>query len=104
LSFKANQRAGLGYLDEDSAGQTNIFAVEPKQYIQGSRQDPEVNPNANILLVSAGSVALALVAAGLVKGFTTDTIPIEDTPGQFRTLTQYAQRFSGTDIAGAPQL
>jgi hypothetical protein len=28
LSFKANDRAALGFTEQDSAGQTNIFAVE----------------------------------------------------------------------------
>lgn len=28
FSFESNKRAAVGYTEEDSAGQTNIFAVE----------------------------------------------------------------------------
>ena len=47
--------------------------VQPRQYLAGSSGDqPDVNPNTQIIAVSVGAIALALVASGFVKGLTND--------------------------------
>eukprot|EP00891_Asterochloris_glomerata_P004885 jgi/Astpho2/4885/Aster-05818 len=94
-----------GYQEEDSAGQTNVFAVEPKQYLAGSSGDqPDVNPNTQIIAVSVGAIALALVASGFVKGLTNDGVPISDEPGSYLSLSEYSSKFSGSDVAAAPSI
>ena len=57
---------GLGYTDEDSAGQSNIFAVEPKQYVQGSARDTSTAAVPNfVYAVTAAIVGAAAIAAGV---------------------------------------
>lgn len=52
---------------------TVTSVVQPKQYLAGSSGDqPDVNPNTQIIAVSVGAIALALVASGFVKGLTND--------------------------------
>lgn len=72
-----------GYTDNDSAGQTNIFAVEvwcsaykpvgahpstsqPKTYVQGSALDTTDGQSNLIAAFGAGFVGFAAIAAGLV--------------------------------------
>ena len=66
LDFTPSNRAGLGFTDEDSAGQSNIFAVEPKQYVSDSNTSSSVGGPA-----IAGAVAVGLILAG-IRIITTD--------------------------------
>ena len=95
---------GLGYTDEDSAGQQNIFAVEvcgttcsravrswhrplsdrmtkasccslqPRQYVAGSSRDTSAGGVAPIILV-AGAIGLCILGVGLI--FNKDSAPSE---------------------------
>ncbi|KAL3149402.1 hypothetical protein ABBQ32_002198 [Trebouxia sp. C0010 RCD-2024] len=95
FSFAPNSRSGAGYTDDDSAGQTNIFAVEPRLYLAGSDRDVEVNPAANIAIVTAGALAIAAIASGLVINFQSKPrAPIDDEAGEYLTLSQYKDKFS----------
>ena len=47
LDFAPTQRAGLGFTDEDSAGQSNIFAVEPKQYVSDKNTSSNVGTSSD---------------------------------------------------------
>ena len=52
---------------------TLTCVMQPRQYLAGSSGDqPDVNPNTQIIAVSVGAIALALVASGFVKGLTND--------------------------------
>lgn len=54
----------LGFTEDDSAGQSNIFAVEPKTYVQSG--SPDSNSNATLLIGGvAGAFAVALLVFGL---------------------------------------
>jgi hypothetical protein len=101
LDFKPNTRSGVGYLDEDSAGQTNIFAVEPATYIKGSTRD---TTSGTTLLVGGGAAAIAglVLAAGLIGGGNGG----QSTPADegLQSLSQYSQQFSAEGSATAPSL
>ena len=56
---------GLGYTAEDSAGQSNIFAVEPKTYVAGSAKDPKAGSGSLVYAVTAGVIGAAAIAAGV---------------------------------------
>lgn len=56
---------GLGYTAEDSAGQSNIFAVEPKTYVAGSSKDPKAGAGSLVYAVTAGVIGAAAIAAGV---------------------------------------
>ena len=56
---------GLGYTAEDSAGQSNIFAVEPKTYVAGSSKDPKAGSGSLVYAVTAGVIGAAAIAAGV---------------------------------------
>jgi len=96
LSFAPNTRSGMGYTDDDSAGQTNIFAVEPRLYLAGSDRDVVTSPGANIAIVTAAALAIAGIASGLIINFNNKEprVAIEDEPGQYLTLSQYKDKFS----------
>lgn len=97
LTFKANDRAALGFTEADSAGQTNIFAVEvsatalmifilapgktpaervyylllqPKTYIAGSSRDD--GSNSSIFALGAFMLS-ATILAGVVTVLTDST-------------------------------
>lgn len=86
----------MGYTDDDSAGQTNIFAVEPRLYLAGSDRDVVTSPGANIAIVTAAALAIAGIASGLIINFNNKEprVAIEDEPGQYLTLSQYKDKFS----------
>lgn len=67
----------LGYTESDSAGQTNIFAVEPKSYVAGSSADASADGSQATLIIAgvAAACAAAAVAAGLLAN--------SSTPGEF---------------------
>lgn len=108
LSFSPNTRSGIGYTDDDTAGQTNIFAVEPSQYVAGggSVRDVGPDPKANIAIVTAASLAIAGIASGLITNFQSKPrAPIEDEPGQYLTLSQYKDKFAASEgVAQAPSV
>lgn len=58
----------LGFTENDSAGQTNIFAVEPKSYVAGSSADTTSAGGQTTLLIAgvAAAAAAAAVAGGLL--------------------------------------
>ena len=69
LSFAPNTAAARGYTAEDSAGQSNIFAVEPKIFVAGADDDEtgsgsETAVIAGVGLAFAGIAAFALVSSG----------------------------------------
>lgn len=43
--------------------------MQPRLYLAGSDRDVEVNPAANIAIVTAGALAIAAIASGLVINF-----------------------------------
>lgn len=54
----------LGFTADDSAGQSNIFAVEPKTYVQSG--SPDSNSSATLVIGGiAGALALGLLVIGL---------------------------------------
>merc|ERR1719440_2212435 len=73
-----SSRAGLGYLEEDSAGQQNIFSVEPKVYVQGSATD-EARGRGSLIysaVALAASGALVYIGLGALGGDSpTESIP-----------------------------
>lgn len=88
----------MGYQSEDSAGQQNIFAVEPKQYVA---QDNTVGGGS---LVGVGSlIALALLGGGLTALINTDGGAAEDMSG-YKTATEYAQAFRAAGSAPSTQI
>lgn len=58
----------LGFTENDSAGQTNIFAVEPKTYVAGSSADNTSSGGQTTIIVAAVAAigAAAAVAGGLL--------------------------------------
>lgn len=96
----------MGYTEDDSAGQTNIFAVEPRSYVAGSERDVQTDPNVNIAIVTAGALAIAAIASGLIINFQSKPrAPIEEETGQYLTLSQYKDKFSAMEGVGqAPAL
>lgn len=58
----------LGFTESDSAGQTNIFAVEPKTYVAGSSADKTAEGSQATLLLAGvvAAISAALVAGGLL--------------------------------------
>ncbi|EFN54658.1 expressed protein [Chlorella variabilis] len=105
LDFTSNKRAALGFTESDSAGQTNVFAVEPKVYVAGSTADTTSAGNQATIFI-AGVAALA-AAAAVVGGLLANTgpsaldalVPAEDV----KTLTAYSKLFAA-ELAPAPAL
>eukprot|EP01025_Chloroclados_australasicus_P019766 TRINITY_DN20827_c0_g1_i1.p6 TRINITY_DN20827_c0_g1~~TRINITY_DN20827_c0_g1_i1.p6 ORF type:complete len:170 (+),score=18.56 TRINITY_DN20827_c0_g1_i1:51-560(+) len=106
--FSNNERAGIGYVEQDSAGQTNIFAVETKSYVQGSAMDnttgAQANTNFALLLggLAAGALAVTALTETLVSPSNVGYIE-----GEYKTLTQYKTQFAidtGMVVAEAPSL
>eukprot|EP00240_Pyramimonas_obovata_P006730 CAMPEP_0118920850 /NCGR_PEP_ID=MMETSP1169-20130426/281_1 /TAXON_ID=36882 /ORGANISM="Pyramimonas obovata, Strain CCMP722" /LENGTH=176 /DNA_ID=CAMNT_0006861457 /DNA_START=62 /DNA_END=592 /DNA_ORIENTATION=- len=54
---------GLGYMDGDSAGQSNIFSVEPKMYV-ASEENAEVGAGSNTFSIAATTLAVVVLVAG----------------------------------------
>lgn len=103
LSFGNNSRSGLGYTAEDSAGQSNIFAVEPKVYVQGSSKDTTTGSSDNLLFaITAAVVGIGAIAVGLSI---TAGISPSGSVGEQSTvsLSQYKTIFESS-LAKAPKL
>jgi hypothetical protein len=98
----------LGFTEEDSAGQTNIFAVEPKSYVQGTSLD-ETADDGNSTTSSAaiaGTVAAGAIFFGLSTLPASDVVPLEFA-SEYRTLSEYSQKFASESKptpAAAPAL
>lgn len=77
--------------DEDSAGQSNVFAVEPRTYVEGSDSD---QTSVSLLPIAvAGAVAAAVVVFGLgLNGGSVDADV--DYPGNTPSLSQLAERLN----------
>lgn len=95
LSFEANKRAALGFTESDSAGQTNVFAVEPKSYVAGSSSDKtKAAGNSTVGAAAiAGSVAAGAVIAGLLLINGSNDVDLGPS-GDFKTLTEYKAQFT----------
>ncbi|KAL6778049.1 PSB34 [Auxenochlorella protothecoides x Auxenochlorella symbiontica] len=98
LDFGNNKNAGIGYTEKDSAGQANIYPVEPRQYVSGSRQDGGRSSGTFNFAVGGGALAIAAVAAGLLV---LANAPQPTSPNVFsgrRSLAEYTTKFK-TDLA-----
>ena len=90
LDFAPSNRAGLGFTDEDSAGQSNIFAVEPKQYVSDSNTSSNVGGPA-----IAGAVAVGLIVAGIRIISTDEAAEVVVGPDAgLQSLGAYAEMFA----------
>ncbi|PSC68693.1 hypothetical protein C2E20_7752 [Micractinium conductrix] len=96
LDFTSNNRAALGFTESDSAGQTNIFAVEPKSYVAGSTADT-TGSGYQATLLTAGVAAIA-AAAAVAGGLLTNSGPSELAalaPAEgVKPLSAYSQQFA----------
>ncbi len=87
----------LGFTESDSAGQTNIFAVEPKSYVAGSSSD---NGSSTVVPAAGlGLVAIAFVAAGLQWVTGSTAVDLGPT-GDFKALSEYKASFEAEARAG----
>ena len=96
--------------------------MQPRLYLAGSDRDVQVSPAANIAIVTAGALAIAAIASGLVINFQNKprgekqlhvatllrlnmlcllyheksviAAPIADEAGEYLTLSQYKEKFS----------
>jgi len=86
----------MGYTEEDSAGQTNIFAVEPKKYIQNAADDmASGSATSNLVIaISAFAVGAAILTFGIFVNRNDSESPIAEELGQFKTLSEYQREFS----------
>ncbi|KAK3236327.1 hypothetical protein CYMTET_53524 [Cymbomonas tetramitiformis] len=83
---------GLGYTSEDSAGQSNIFAVEPKAYVADDTND-SIGEGSSTFAVIGGVVAsLAVVLAVVFGGTSTE---VEDTLEAGESLKVLYERIAG---------
>ena len=48
---------------------TSSYVLQPKLYLAGSSRDVNTDPNVNIAIVTAGALAIAAIASGLVINF-----------------------------------
>lgn len=96
-------KKALGFFEEDSAGQTNIFAVETKAYVAGSAQDNTDSTPTLLFAGIGGAIAIAAIAAGIIggKNAAENAIPVYEDAGKYESLTTYAAKFS---TKSAPQL
>ncbi len=104
LDFGANRNAGVGFVESDSAGQTNVFAVEPKQYVAGGKADEtrgEANDTTAVAAV-AGTFGMGIVVAGLLLTSGPTTLEAAAPAGDARALSSYAAQFSAELAPAAP--
>ena len=86
LDLSSNSNSALGYQEEDSAGQTNIFAVEPKAYV-GSSFQSEVNP-ALLGAIIVGAAAVILLGLSAINNAKNGSVDVYDLP----SLTELSSR------------
>eukprot|EP00239_Pterosperma_sp_CCMP1384_P006491 CAMPEP_0197856868 /NCGR_PEP_ID=MMETSP1438-20131217/29389_1 /TAXON_ID=1461541 /ORGANISM="Pterosperma sp., Strain CCMP1384" /LENGTH=159 /DNA_ID=CAMNT_0043472481 /DNA_START=144 /DNA_END=623 /DNA_ORIENTATION=+ len=96
LDFSPGKRASLGYTDEDSAGQSNIFAVEPQVSIQRGAGDTTTK-------IVAG-VGAALAAGAIFLGLTSlrDATGPEAVVANGDSLTNIYQRLASSPAPWVP--
>jgi len=95
LDFTPSARSGLGFTSDDSAGQSNIFAVEPKQYVSDSNTSSNVGGPA-----IAGAVAVGLIVAGIRILTTGEAELVVGGPDAgLKTLGAYAEMFAVKEVA-----
>jgi len=88
-------KQALGFTESDSAGQTNIFAVQPKVYVAGTAKDDTTADGdlTNGAAAIAGTFAVGAVIGGLL--LVKDTAPLlEDYPTEYLTLAEYKSEFA----------
>lgn len=88
---------GLGFTDNDSAGQTNIFAVEPKSYVQGTNADGTSDAQTSTQGGAAigGTMAVGVVIAGLILLQGEEELTTVGGPeANLKPLTEYATQFT----------
>ena len=95
LDFTPSALSGLGFTSDDSAGQSNIFAVEPKQYVSDSNTSSNVGGPA-----IAGAVAVGLIVAGIRILTTGEAELVVGGPDAgLKTLGAYAEMFAVKEVA-----
>lgn len=95
LPFFSLLKQALGFTEADSAGQTNIFAVQPKAYVAGTSEDDTGADGdlTNGAAAIAGTFAVGAVIGGLL--LVKDTAPLlEDYPTEYLTLAEYKSEFA----------
>ena len=93
--FFSSPFQALGFTESDSAGQTNIFAVEPKAYVAGSSNDKTSDAGSSTAGAAAiaGTFAVGAVVGGLL--LVKDVAPIlENYPTEYLTLAEYKSEFT----------
>lgn len=97
----AGDKKALGYFAEDSAGQTNIFAVETKAYVAGSALDDTDSTPTLLFAGIGGAVAIAAVAVGVLGGQAQvqNAIPVYEEEGKYETISSYAAKFGAAPAA-----
>uniref|UniRef100_A0A7S2Z1Z1 Uncharacterized protein n=1 Tax=Chloropicon laureae TaxID=464258 RepID=A0A7S2Z1Z1_9CHLO len=83
-------RKSLGFTEKDSAGQSNIFAVEPRVYVQGEENTALVLAISVVGLVAAGGLGYTLISEKEAEVDTDLAYLFES--GE--TLAQYQKKFA----------
>lgn len=95
--FNHSTIQGLGFTDNDSAGQTNIFAVEPKSYVQGTKADGTSDAQTSTQGGAAigGTVAVGVVVAALIllQG-DEELVTVSGPDASLKPLSEYASQFT----------
>eukprot|EP00877_Chromochloris_zofingiensis_P004318 jgi/Chrzof1/13888/Cz08g16060.t1 len=93
LTFQPNAQASSGYVEYDTAGQSNMYPVMTKAYEAGSSQDSGSMNSANTTYaIGAAVVAIGVLAIGLIA--LTQSGGDATSTEQYLTLTQYAAKFA----------
>lgn len=93
LDLSPNTQAATGYVEFDTAGQSNMYPVVTKAYEAGSDQDTADTGAANTVVgAGAAVIAVAVLALGLgaLSQLGGGSEPVE----QFKSLSEYAAAFS----------
>eukprot|EP00798_Chlamydomonas_sp_ICE-L_P025880 gene25880-11552_t len=79
-----------GFVEEDSAGQTNMFPTVMKPSFSSSDDN-----SGNVLYIGGGAAVIAAVAIGGSLLVGTPGIPVPVAEGDYETLSFYSAKFSG---------
>ncbi|KAI3423813.1 hypothetical protein D9Q98_009649 [Chlorella vulgaris] len=103
LDFTSNKNSALGFTESDSAGQTNIFAVEPKTYVAGSSADGTSSGSQTTIAVASVAAlgAAAAVVAGLVANSGPNDLSSLAPEEGLKSLSEYSQLFASQAPAAA---
>jgi hypothetical protein len=91
------RKGGMGFVEEDNSGKSNIFAVEPKTLYTSS---PRADSAARQGLGGSQGLAIILAISIIVVGFTFVTVGMNPTDG---TVDPYPASSSLQDIAARLQ-